>query len=169
MKIVIVLLINTLISFVCFFLKLAQYLHHSDGTAIEWIVIVLYYSTNGFLSQLSLTLVLEFIIAQSPYNMRGLFVSTAEPLALISAAAGLNIGQVVSSKIVGRAWSSLVLFAMKTVHYLVGFLLFCIVACWYKLRVRDENYSPQRVVEEVYDRYLTAAELYFKRYYRTFD
>ena len=40
---------------------------------------------------------------------------------------------------------------------LIGFILYCFVARWYKVRVRDEEYSPQRVVEEVYDRYLTAA------------
>ena len=41
---------------------------------------------------------------------------------------------------------------------------FCVVAHWYKRRVRDEDYSPQRVVEEVYDRYLTAAAAQSRSY-----
>ena len=44
--------------------------------------------------------------------------------------------------------------------------MFCVVAHWYKMRVRDEDYSPQRVVEEVYDRYLTDAAAQ-SRYYGT--
>ena len=42
--------------------------------------------------------------------------------------------------------------------------MFCVVARWYKMRVRDEDYSTQRVVEEVYDRYLTAAAAQSKSY-----
>ncbi len=39
---------------------------------------------------------------------------------------------------------------------LLGFILYCLLACWYKRRVRDEEYNSHRVVEEVYDRYLSA-------------
>ena len=53
---------------------------------------------------------------------------------------------------------------MKFVLLAIGFLLFCVVACWYKIRVRDEDYSTQRVVEEVYDRYLTAAAAQSRTY-----
>ncbi len=36
---------------------------------------------------------------------------------------------------------------------LLGFTLFCVLARWYKRRVRGEDYNAQTVVEEVYDRY----------------
>ncbi len=39
---------------------------------------------------------------------------------------------------------------------LLGFILYCLLARWYKRRVRDEDYNAHRVVEEVYDRYLSA-------------
>ena len=48
--------------------------------------------------------------------------------------------------------------------FFIGFLLFCVVVRWYKLRVRDDDFSTQRVVEEVYDRYLTAAAAQTNRY-----
>ena len=41
---------------------------------------------------------------------------------------------------------------------LFGFILSCVLARWYKMRVRDEDYSPHRVIEEVYDRYLSQAD-----------
>ena len=63
-----------------------------------------------------------------------------------------------------QAWCPLMLFSVKTLTCFIGFLLFCAVARWYKMRVRDEDYSPQRVVEEVYDRYLTAAAAHSKSY-----
>ncbi len=37
---------------------------------------------------------------------------------------------------------------------LLGFVLYCLLARWYKRRVRDEDYNAHGVVEEVYDRYL---------------
>ena len=68
-------LLVTLISFISFILKLAQFLSHSSEVAIEWIVQILYQLTRGILSQYILTLILEFMCAQSPYNMRGLLLS----------------------------------------------------------------------------------------------
>ena len=38
---------------------------------------------------------------------------------------------------------------------LVGFVLHCLMATGYKRRVREEDYDVHRVVEEVYDRYLS--------------
>ena len=43
----------------------------------------------------------------------------------------------------------------ETVLGLIGFILHCVLARWYKLRVRNEEYDVHRVVEEVYDRYLS--------------
>ena len=49
----------------------------------------------------------------------------------------------------------LILFGIKATISLLGFILYCLLAHWYKRRVRDEHYHVQTVVEEVYDRYLT--------------
>ena len=150
-------LMATALSFVCLILTLAHYLSHSNETTTVWIVSVLYQSTNGILLQLLVTFVLEFVCAQSPYNMRGLLVSFGGPVFLLSRLLGWNFGYLKFAHICKQSWCSLVSFSVKTTACLIGFLLYCIVARWYKIRVRDEDYSPQRVVEEVYDRYLTAA------------
>ena len=150
-------LMATVLSFVCFILTLAHYLSHSNETTTVSIVSVLYQSTNGILLQLLLTFVLEFVCAQSPYNMRGLLVSFVVPVFLLTAVVGWNFSYLKFEHICKQSWCSLVSFSVKTTACLIGFLLYCIVARWYKIRVRDEDYSPQRVVEEVYDRYLTAA------------
>ena len=47
--------------------------------------------------------------------------------------------------------------SVKAFICLIVFLLFCVAARWYKRRVRDDEYSTQQVVEEVYDQFLTAA------------
>ena len=59
-------LVFTLVSLVCFFLKLANYLSHSSEHTIALIVNVLHTVMSGILSQVLLTAVLEFICAQSP-------------------------------------------------------------------------------------------------------
>ena len=38
-----------------------------------------------------------------------------------------------------------------------AFLVYLIIAGWYKRRVRDDIDTPHKWVEDVYDRYLTAA------------
>ena len=65
---------------------------------------------------------------------------------------GINVGLALKHNVFFlQAWCPLISFSVKTVTYFVGFLLVCVVARWYKMRVRDEDYSTQRVVEEVYD------------------
>ena len=161
-------LLMTLVSLVCFTLKLALYLSHSDTTTIEWIAHFLYRSSSGVLFQMSACSLLEFMCAQSPYNMRGLLLSSVIPIVFFSGAIGSVIGYFLQDKICTQSWCLLIPFSVKTVLCSIGFLLFCVVAHWYKKRVRDEDYSPQRVVEEVYDRYLTAAAAQ-SRWYGTSD
>ena len=157
-------LLMTLVSLVCFILKLVHYLSHSDNTTIEWIAHFLYRSTSGLLFQMLLCSLLEFLSAQSPYNMRGLLLSSALPIVLFSNAIGSVVGDFLRYKICTQSWCLLIPFSVKSVLCFIGFLLFCVVACWYRRRVRDEDYFPQRVVEEVYDRYLTTAAAQSRSY-----
>ena len=149
-------LMISLVNFLCFILRLVHYLSESDETKIEWTFIAIYYPTSGLLFQVLLTSVLEFMCAQSPYNMRGLLVSLFVIFVFLSATVGTKFRFTSNNSTTGTK-ASLIIFSVETVVCLIGFLLFCVVARWYKKRVRDEDYSPQRVVEEVYDRYLTAA------------
>ena len=150
-------LMITIISFICLILELAHYLSHSNETATEWIISVFYQSTNGLLLQVLITSVLEFLCAQTPYNMRCLFLSFAIPVAFLAGEAGWNIGYVLFTKICPQSWCSTVSFSVKTLLCLIAFIVYCAAARWYKMRVRDNEYDLHREVAEVYDRYLTAA------------
>ena len=109
---------------------------------------------TGLVLQMLLISTLEFMCAQSPYNMRGLLISFVLPLYMFL---GFYGGKTLVIELCHEAWCGVVSFSVKTLVCFIGFIVYCLVARWYKIRVRDEDYSPQRVVEEVYDRYLTAA------------
>ena len=116
----------------------------------EWITIVLFSVSKGWLTLLLFCALLELVCAQAPYNMRGLFA------AYMTLLTGL-LGEII------RAYSKqynsnnlrIPLFAAKLIISLFGFILYCLLARWYKRRVRDDVFSVHTVVEEVYDRYLT--------------
>ena len=167
-RITVVPLIFTLVSLVCFFLMLASYLSHSSETTTLWIVTVVHTVMSGILLQVLLTAVFELMCAQSPYHMRGLLVSFVLPLTVLSYIVVAKVGSALKYNVCStHAQCSLISFSVKTVTCFIGFLLLCVMARWYKMRVRDEDYSPQRVVEEVYDRYLTAAAAQSRSYYGT--
>ena len=162
-------LILTLVSFVCLILELSHYLSNSNETTTKWIADIFHVSMNGILLQMLLTSLLEFMCAQSPYNMRGLLISFILPFLFFSSQVDLRVAKVISHKLCfKKRWCSIVAYSVKTLTSFVGSLIFCVVAHWYKMRVRDEDFSTQRVVEEVYDRYLTAAATH-SRLYGTLD
>ncbi len=102
---------------------------------------------SGFLSALLINGILEFVCAQSLYNMRGLL--TGYMIFLLFIAISLNnlmtdIGINLATK-----------FYLSTALSVIGLVLYCLLARWYRRRVRDEDYNAHRVVEEVYDRYLS--------------
>ena len=82
--------IMMLVSFVCLLLKLTNYLSDSNNASTEWTAHFLYHSANGLLSQVLLSSFLEFMCAQSPYNMRSLLLSSAVPLVALSVAIWLE-------------------------------------------------------------------------------
>ena len=144
-RIGIVSLLMTTFSFV--FLTLEVAIHYqNDIKAISTVLIVLQASTKGVLACLLGTTMLEFICAQAPYNMRGMFGGS---ILFIMVCTNSSIS-LFSTKI------SLTLYEINAGICLIGFILYCLLARWYKRRVRDEEYNVHRVVEEVYDRYLSA-------------
>ncbi len=148
------------LSFSCLIIKLVQHvlMDYSDGAVSEWIARVLYYAMSGLLSQVLFTSVLEFFCAQSPYHMRGLVLSFALSFTIISSLIGYWLGFFLEYQVCKdqSSWCSVVPFAVKTVISLISLVLFCVVSRWYKMRVRDDGFAQQKIVEEVYDRYLTA-------------
>ena len=101
-----------------------------------------------------LTTVLEFICAQSPYKMRGLLLGYTMLLYIISIYVGKIVIYICNSACVGP-YCHIIERSVFTTLSLVGFVLHCLMATGYKRRVREEDYDVHRVVEEVYDRYLS--------------
>ena len=103
-----------------------------------------------------LTTILEFVCAQSPYKMRGLLLGYVLLLYLMSMSVGVIINICLEACV--GPYCQITEKSVFTALSLVGFVLHCLLATWYKRRVREENYDVHRVVEEVYDRYLSHAQ-----------
>ena len=98
--------------------------------------------------------VLLFACAQSPYNMRGLLAGFAFLVHVLS----LGLGEFFFGMTVkhgDKCYNYIIYSSVMIAITLFGFILYCLLALWYKRRVRDEEYNAHRVVEEVYDRYLS--------------
>ena len=98
----------------------------------------------------------EFICAQAPYNMRGLMSGYIQ----LNFWLGYILGNVVTFEI-GQFYQTPIYFLVNasvgaTVS-VIALFLYLIIAFWYKRRVRDDIDTPHKWVEDVYDRYLTAA------------
>ena len=109
---------------------------------------------NGIVTLLFLSGVLEFVCAQAPYNMRGLLTGYISFIITISMSFGVLIFYIFKRECTMPS-CAVIRASISMVLSLVGFILYCVLARWYKMRVRDEDYSPHRVIEEVYDRYLS--------------
>ncbi len=97
--------------------------------------------------------IIELVCAQAPYNTRGFFTGYFMLCIMVSG----GIASSLSNTFFAGGNSQLILFGVKSCISVFGLVLYCLLARWYKRRVRDEEYNVQRVVEEVYDRYLSAA------------
>ena len=160
-------LMATFTATICCIVVFAHYFSNSSESATSWVVhiqLILHQSSSAVLLQFLLTLILQFMCAQSPYNMRGLLLSFVVIIILAFGGVQMIFGFYFKTKICTQPWCPLISYSVQLALHIFGFLLFCVVARWYKLRVRDDDYSPQRVVEEVYDRYLTAAAAQSRSY-----
>ena len=146
----------TFISVVFLTLELIQKFYKDNDSFIEgikWITTVLYSLSKGLLPFSFFSTLFELICAQAPYNMRGQFAGYMIIIILSS----LLLGEAISTYLTDICSSCiLIILGVKLAVSLFGFIMYCLLARWYKRRERDDVYSAHRVVEEVYDRYLTA-------------
>ncbi len=96
----------------------------------------------------------QFVCAQSPYNMRGLLAGYTTFIHALPILVGIFINKVIKHSCT-EAYKDVVHTSVAAALSLVGFVLHCLLSRWYKRRIRDEDYNAHRVVEEVYDRYLS--------------
>ena len=106
---------------------------------------------SGFLLVLLINGILEFVCSQSPYNMRGLLTGYVMFLLFLS----LSLNYLVELLLNGKHFAIYTLPSILAALSAIGLVLYCLLARWYRRRVRDKDYNAHRVVEEVYDRYLS--------------
>ena len=107
---------------------------------------------TGVLKFIWMTSTLELVVAQSPYNMRGLSVGFFWCLFLITRCF-IDLEGICEASYCGIAYG-----AVAVALSIVGFVLYCVLAGWYKLRVRDDIATPHKWAEETYDRYLRSGQ-----------
>ncbi|XP_064396495.1 uncharacterized protein LOC135343420 [Halichondria panicea] len=117
-----------------------------------WVSVFYTGTLSGFVFALLTNGILEFVCAQSPYNMRGLLTGYVMFILLLSLSLNYLIKFILISRHIYLQYH--IVPSLLTALSLFGLVLYCLLARWYKRRVRDEEYNAHRVVEEVYDRYL---------------
>ena len=112
-----------------------------------------------FLLGLQIVTSTEFICAQSPYLMRGLLSGLYFLVVVLSVEFGVRVFGICSSLCHSGSKNCLIIpYSIGGCLSIAGFLLYLVVAVWYKRRVRDEEYNPHVCIEDIYDRYLTQAQ-----------
>ena len=139
-------IVSLVVSIVCHY--------YNSVDPLVWHDIVLQV-VSGLSTMVLVSSALEFVCAQSPYNMRTLVTGYAILLLLSSELLGSLLRNIFDVNCTGP-YCSIILNSITVLLAVIGFLLHCILARWYKRRVRDDIYTPHRLVEEVYDRYLSA-------------
>ncbi len=132
--------------------EIVSYVVDIQTTHWQQIAYSVYFAVIDLYLLFSITI--QFICAQSPYNMRGLLSGYSMFLHMISVGIGALVYRIITVAFPGE-YKAIIQASAGVVLSLVGFVLHCFLAHWYKKRVRDESYQPQEVVEEVYDRYLS--------------
>ena len=124
---------------------------HFNMTSYQAIIIpqILYGISFIFIYPISL----EFTIAQSPHQMRGLMVG------LWYAAFGIGYVINISVKFPFNCQKdincqSLYYYVVMTIAVLIILIVFIILAKWYKLRVRGNEVNIHLIAEEHYERYM---------------
>ena len=146
-------LLTSLVSFGFLLISICEFLHLVNLSGSRWPHIIRF-TVFGVSSTFLVNALLEFVCAQSPYNMRGLFAGYTVLLTLFPFSLGALIFWLFYS-LCTNEHCPIIQNSFTTALSLIGFILHCVLAHWYKRRVRDEDYPVHRVVEEVYDRYLS--------------
>ena len=114
--------------------------------------VAIFFSTFYLLlSLLFITSTLEFIYAQSPESMKGFFIACFSFSALVSLYASASIFAVWHQYCTISVCR--VIFASAVAAFsCVLFILYCLVARWYKRRERDEPCNEQAIIEDIFSR-----------------
>ncbi len=146
------------VSLICLILKLINYHFEGSLIAIDQTVPILYKSMQGLLSQTFVTSTVEFLCSQSPYSMRGLLTACITILGIFSSMLGFGTRFFLEKYTCDTSLCFPISWCVEVTLSSIGLIFYCVVARRYKRRVRGDGYFAQTIVEEVYDRYLTARD-----------
>ena len=114
----------------------------------------------GLQKMVLLTSALEFVCAQSPLNMRNLSIGYILCINYLLYALS-NALVYVFGRLCASSYCTIIYYSLATVLSVVGFVLHCFLARWYKRRKREDVIATQQWVEEAYDRYLRAGDRHY--------
>ena len=115
---------------------------------------------SGVRTMLLTTTILEFICAQAPLAVKGSligFVWSLNALAAIFAKLAFLVW-VKECSVEFRKACGIAYYSFALVVALCGFIVYCVLAKWYKGRSRDEPSTGHTLVEDVYSRYVAYNE-----------
>ena len=134
----------------CIFLAVYYFLHSYIPTVIAYI-----HSLGiAVMIMAILTSSIEFVCAQSPNNTRGIILGYTWCINSFTLALSYFVFYLIKDDDRHVSVVVLVHSIVATVLGLVSFVVFCLLARWYKRRVRDDIATPHKWAEDYYDRYL---------------
>ncbi len=102
-----------------------------------------------------LTAILEFVCAQAPYNLRGLLVGLVQSVVVSSLLLGLLIDIIWKAGYehsdTNNSSCGVWFYLFTMIAMILGCILWCAVAKWYKRRERDEPEMCRIFAENYYD------------------
>ncbi len=142
--------LNAILNVLCIFLSIYYYY-------MNYIPVVVAYGHTfsvSLMALLMLTALVEFVSAQSPYNMRGVFLGYVWCIYSFTYAIAILVYYMTRDS-ESKRLLLLVHTVVSALLSLIGLVSFGLLARWYTGRVRDDVTTPHMWVEEVYDRYLS--------------
>ena len=141
-------------SLVLLILNVVALAEHAQPMAINRLAICCVVTAiSAFEFYLVVSTFLEFTCAQSPQSMKGFLIGFLWLTTVLFVVIAYFIYYVFSMKCsvsgCGTAY-----FCLVTMLSVVGFVIYCVVARWYKHRERDDCPNDQAIVEEVFARRL---------------
>ena len=142
--------------------------NHSNTSTImivnyKWLLIP--HITNGWAIFLVVVTTLEFSVAQSPRQMRGLMVGLCYAIYGIGRLLSINLSWLLVYFEFLSHGCTFYYHLGNTLSIIVSLILFLIFAKHYKLRVRNDIYPVHQIATEHYERYLDQQEEHERMYY----
>ena len=106
---------------------------------------------------------LEFVLAQSPNKMRGVFVGVTFSSVFLASIIQNIVKTLVQEHSTATPSCGFYYYLVQSLTLLLSLVPYIITAKWYKLRERERHINIQAIVEEHYERYFDQEEEYMRQ------